>query len=296
MVEGRARLLRTAVGVHTETQGRKEGGPSPLPLAGGGGGGPVTARITIYAFEFVWHMHNVVKCDGLTERLWIMAVSAADIKLLWGRAAGLCSRPGCGVDLTSLPEGKKAYSVGEMAHVIARSAAGPRGNGLGGDDSYDNLVLLCPTCHRHVDKSEEGTFPADLLFRWKADHEKRVAALGTSERYQTNEDLCRAVSVKLAKNYSIWKQFGPESDAARADPNSNAYDIWEIRRADSIVPNNRSIINAISANEALLNGRQIKAFAAFFAHAEAYERHTHQPIENYPRFPLEFEKAFQYGE
>jgi hypothetical protein len=41
-----------------------------------------------------------------------MAILEADIKLLWGRAAGICSRPGCQEDLTRLVEGSKNYNVG----------------------------------------------------------------------------------------------------------------------------------------------------------------------------------------
>lgn len=221
-----------------------------------------------------------------------MAVSEADIKLLWGRAAGMCSRPGCGVDLTSLPEGKSAYTVGEMAHVIARAAAGPRGDGKGGDNSYPNLILLCPTCHRHVDKAPEGEFSVELLNEWKAAHEDHIRTLGASQRFSQEEDLARAVRTKLAANYAAWRDFGPESGVARHDPSSNAFDIWELRRSDTIVPNNRAIVNMINANVGLLRDKQIEAFADFCSHAEAYEAHVNSAIDRYPLFPKHFEEAF----
>lgn len=221
-----------------------------------------------------------------------MPISEADIKLLWGRAAGMCSRPGCGIDLTSLPEGRDAYTVGEMAHVIARSASGPRGDGKGGNDTYANLVLLCPTDHRHVDKAPDGEFPPELLHQWKNAHEKRIRALGSEQRYETITDLSKAVRALLAKNYAIWKSLGPRSSAAANDPSSNLHVIWELRRADSIVPNNRKIMNYIKANEHLLEDRQIAAFAEFCVHAEAYEAHVHSPVDAYPIFPVSFEEAF----
>lgn len=101
-----------------------------------------------------------------------MPISDPDIKLLWGRAAGICSNPQCQKDLTILLEHVGAgYIIGEMAHVIARQPGGPRGRVEGGSDSYQNLVLLCPSCHRMIDKAPEGEFPEDLLFQWKAGHE-----------------------------------------------------------------------------------------------------------------------------
>lgn len=224
-----------------------------------------------------------------------MAISEADIKLLWGRAAGMCSRPGCGVDLTSLPEGRNPYTVGEMAHVIARSAQGPRGDGKGSDNSYQNLILLCPTCHRHVDKAPDGEFEADELRRWKREHEGRIRALGAEHRFGNFDQLAMAVNSKLIENRVLWETFGPKSKIAEDDPGSNAFDIWELRRADRIVPNNRSIINMIRVNEGLLSEGQRRAFADFQAHTGAYEHHVDNPLDSYPLFPSSFEEAFSRG-
>lgn len=221
-----------------------------------------------------------------------MAVTERDIKLLWGRAAGMCSRPGCGVDLTRLPQGKNAYIVGEMAHVIARAADGPRGDGVGSDNSYDNLILLCPTCHRDVDKGPKGEFPSDLLYQWKAAHEDQVRKLGTSLHFLKATDLSKAVRIKLTQNRAVWRDFGPKSETALNDASSNAFDIWLLRRCDTIVPNNRTIINMIEANVELLNQPQIEAFADFRSHAEAYEDHVNNALDRYPTFPNKFEEAF----
>lgn len=224
-----------------------------------------------------------------------MAVSEPNIKLLWGRAAGMCSRPGCGVDLTSLPEGRDPYTVGEMAHVIAHSAQGPRGNGKGGDDTYANLILLCPTCHRHVDKAPEGKFTAEELHAWKAEHEERRLSFGSEQRFQSADELAKSVRALLSKNQAIWKNFGPKSEVAERDPGSNAFNIWELRRVDTVVPNNRTIINLIKANEKLLSPTQIDAFAEFCVHASAYEEHIRNPLDFYPTFPKKFEEEFANG-
>lgn len=107
-----------------------------------------------------------------------MSITSIDEKLLWGRAAGLCSNPKCRDDLTKLVT-KGGYTIGEMAHVIAKKEKGRRGVVGGGSDSYSNLILLCPTCHTHVDKAPEGTYSEELLHSWKAEVEElRTSKLG----------------------------------------------------------------------------------------------------------------------
>ncbi len=117
--------------------------------------------------------------------------------------------------------------------------------------------------------------------------------MGSHQDPVTKAELAKAVRILLAKNRSIFQAFGPTSHAAH-DPSSNAHAIWELRRKDSIVPNNRSIVNLIKANENLLGEDQLEAYADFCAHAEAYEAHVYSPVDTYPTFPENFEDAFRY--
>ncbi|WP_271183643.1 HNH endonuclease, partial [Novosphingobium resinovorum] len=75
--------------------------------------------------------------------------------------------------MAEISEDGESYLTGEMAHIVARQAEGPRGDGVGGDNSYENLILLCPTCHTRIDKAPND-FPVALLQKWKADHEAWV--------------------------------------------------------------------------------------------------------------------------
>lgn len=64
--------------------------------------------------------------------------------------------------------------MGEMAHVIGRKPGGPRSDSSAGtDDSYDNLILLCPNHHTMIDKAYSD-FPAWKLRQWKTDWEEQV--------------------------------------------------------------------------------------------------------------------------
>ena len=174
-----------------------------------------------------------------------MAVRTKDIKKLWGLAARRCSRPGCSEQcirfLTDDPT-----VIGEMAHVIARRPSGPRGIATGGDDTYENLILLCPTHHTEIDKSPEGTFPAENLFAWKEEHEMRVTKALEAPKFATRRCLAVYVQRLLLQNYTVWKTCGPESDAAESNPLSNLAYIWSLRKLGTIIPNNRCIVVAIA--------------------------------------------------
>lgn len=222
-----------------------------------------------------------------------MAISDNTSKLLWGRAAGICSNPGCREDLTVLVEGNRSFNVGEMAHVIAKSPKGPRGESGGGSDEYENLVLLCPTCHRTADKAPEGMYPPELLHRWKSDHERAIRASGTNRVYSSAEELKTFVVRTLAENHALWRSIGPKSETATTNPGSNLHEAWTLRKLDTIVPNNTKIVNAIEANIGLLSREEMLAFFDFKSHAAAWERHQYQKLDTYPQFPTQFEELMR---
>jgi hypothetical protein len=220
------------------------------------------------------------------------AVSEKDLKLLWGRAAGICSNPGCRQELTSDLERSGPINLGEMAHVIARQPAGPRGDGRGGDNSYGNLILLCPTCHAIIDKAPED-YPAEKLREWKRVWEAEVRNLGSDKKFETIETLKSAVMRLLIENHQIWADFGPNSEAAKADPGSNLETVWRLKKLDTIIPNNIRIVNMIESNEGLLNQAQYALYSKFKSHAAAFERNQYHRLDTYPLFPSDFDKEFR---
>src|SRR6185437_3196933 len=181
-----------------------------------------------------------------------MTISDMDIKKLWGKSAGRCAYPGCNIDCVPHLDGSNPTVVGEMAHIIARQEGGPRGQRGGGANTYDNLILLCPTHHTMVDKAPEGTYPARLLLQWKHDHEASVARAHQGAVKPNRDAWFDAVNRLLIENHSIWKTYGPESEEAARNPMSSAAEIWVLRKLGKVVPNNRTIINLIDANKGLL--------------------------------------------
>ena len=178
-----------------------------------------------------------------------------------------------------------------MAHVIARRPSGPRGIATGGDDTYENLILLCPTHHTEIDKSPEGTFPAENLFAWKEEHEMRVTKALEAPKFATRRCLAVYVQRLLLQNYTVWKTCGPESDAAESNPLSNLAYIWSLRKLGTIIPNNRCIVVAIHNNADLFDVEGYEAACAFIEHAEGFEINCYERVEDVPRFPKRFEEV-----
>ncbi len=114
------------------------------------------------------------KREGMASR----RISEKTIKIVWARAGGICSYPGCYKSLILSPESPDdPHAVlGEMAHIVGHSEDGPRGEGpfRGADrDGPDNLLLLCTDHHTLIDQQPESYSPAHL-YSMKDEHERWV--------------------------------------------------------------------------------------------------------------------------
>ena len=221
-----------------------------------------------------------------------MAIGIVDTKILWGRAGGRCSKPGCEEDLTALVDSGN-YIVGEMAHVIGNKPSAARATPDGGADTYDNLILLCPTHHTHIDQAPEGAYPAEMLHEWKRNQEAEIYDAGRAPKFDSFTKLHIEVARLLASNKATFDALGPMSEAAQSDPSSNAYLVWELRRIDKILPNNRKILNLIDVNaDLIMDIPTIKAIEKFRVHVESYEKHVYKRLDSYQLFPAEFSEVF----
>jgi hypothetical protein len=116
-----------------------------------------------------------------------MAIPQKDIKLLWGRAASLCSL--CKAPLSADKiHADGAYLTGEQAHIVGEKDDAARGKSIlppDERDSYHNLILLCPQCHTTIDRNEDD-YPIERLHILKSKHELAVQA--------RLEDMARAAT------------------------------------------------------------------------------------------------------
>ncbi|WP_159621476.1 HNH endonuclease [Ruania rhizosphaerae] len=108
-----------------------------------------------------------------------MAITPQTSKVLFSRARDLCAYPACHVRLTSdqvnVATGESnAIVLGEQAHIRSPRPDGPRydvdypSEKL---DSPENVILLCPTHHRMIDKDGGSGYSVDELVEMKRHHE-----------------------------------------------------------------------------------------------------------------------------
>jgi hypothetical protein len=126
------------------------------------------------------------------------------VKILWGRSGNRCAFPGCKIELTS--DGEES-TLGEMAHIVADSPNGPRGESdLTPEqrDEYSNLILLCPTHHTLIDSNPEE-WSVEKLKQIKAEHENWVSRQLEQERIIINA-IDNSAFIESREN--AWLEFG----------------------------------------------------------------------------------------
>jgi hypothetical protein len=99
---------------------------------------------------------------------------------LWTLSAGRCEYRGCNKPLwkdeLSMAKMNNAY----IAHIVADSPNGPRGNEERSPllaKSFSNLMLMCDAHHRLIDEEDVDGHPESLLIEMKKEHEKRIELL-----------------------------------------------------------------------------------------------------------------------
>ena len=106
-----------------------------------------------------------------------MSISVRNRKILWAKAGNQCAFLGCwqALVVTSDDIGPTVV-VGHEAHIVSGSPDGPRGHDMmpeEGVDSYDNVILLCPTHHTIVDGAPD-IFTRHVMIDMKRTHESRI--------------------------------------------------------------------------------------------------------------------------
>lgn len=111
---------------------------------------------------------------------------------LWALAAGRCQFAGCNKLLIGdLVAGKEDGKFGFIAHIVADSENGPRGDKVRSPllaRDIKNLMLLCPIHHKEIDVDHAKDYPEDVLITMKREHETRIETV-------TDMDADRAAHV-----------------------------------------------------------------------------------------------------
>jgi len=194
------------------------------------------------------------------------------------------------------------HTLGEMAHIKGNNPGSNRYDAMQSDDernSYENLILLCPTHHTLIDKPEnEAHYTAEKLHQMKVDHEASISNRLNMQKIDDLDQLMDKLSVLMAENHQAWEQYGPLSDNAKKYPHSDEiYTLWTSARLSIIVPNNRKAKELLVENRNLFPRDRQKIVSRFLAHVESYEKWVNDeiPYQAVLRFPTEFEKLV-FGE
>lgn len=143
---------------------------------------------------------------------------------LWARAAGRCQYRGCNQDLVGdLIAGNQDALFGFIAHIVADSADGPRGDPFRSPalcKRLDNLMLMCATHHKLIDVDGLADHPEPLLLAMKADHEARVALLAGIDEDRASHVLRFGASIgtneALVSTRAIFTAMPPDHHPASA--------------------------------------------------------------------------------
>lgn len=132
--------------------------------------------------------------------------SGKALNLVWARSAGRCQFDGCNEDLTAhLVAGSRSANKGYVAHMIASSSQGPRGDTQKSKDlakDPDNVMLLCDGCHREIDREHPEKYPEERLRQMKQRHEAWIRR-AVSLQPQSQSHILRFTSRVEANETSV---------------------------------------------------------------------------------------------
>lgn len=215
---------------------------------------------------------------------------------LFSGAAGHCQRPDCLCPLFPAEMGGDRH-IAEMAHVIPHGDEGPRHSerpdGEFQADSFENLILLCPTCHTIVDKDPDG-YSRSTMLSWKSNHFAALAHKQGIRTYEERGHARQALLATMAENKAIWNEFAP-SDGSRFefDPESEAARTWEQRVRGVILPNHFRIQAIVKANMYHLTEVERQTFAQYQEHVRGLsERHICGVARAATRYPSAMDGVF----
>lgn len=224
------------------------------------------------------------------------AIPTATRLRLFGAASGHCQKPDC-LDALFPAEMGGDKHIAEMAHVIPHGDDGPRHEDRPADDfdadTFDNLILLCPTCHTKIDKDPKA-YPRNILLDWKVNHLARLARKQGIKAYDDREQARAAIAGIQAENRAIWEKFAPEQGSEfEYNPESGTAVAWDQRVRSVILPNHFRALAIIEANLRLATEYERRTFAEYQEHVRGLaERHVCGVAGRAIRFPGSMEGMF----
>ena len=198
---------------------------------------------------------------------------------LFADSGGYCQRGDCTRKLFLDVRGVNIH-IAEIAHIIAAADDGPRANVILEPQErghYDNLILLCPSCHTEIDKAP-AAYPDKLVANWKRNHVDRLREVFGVVKYESRRNLRDAVEPILSANKAIFDEYGPHREYSD-DPEAEEAHTWKRKVVTSILPNSRRVLAVLDANRSLLSAQEKSVLELFRQHVDDLTaRHLGAPL------------------
>lgn len=191
---------------------------------------------------------------------------------LYAESMGRCMNPSCQRELFC-----KNGDIIEKAHIVPYSKRA--------DNSYENLVLLCPNCHTEFDKNH--AFTTEEVLGWKELRKKELENV-FNKKFETFEDLKKEITPILMENKAIYERY-------YLNDNKKLWEIFEHK----ILINNRKLKMLFLANYSLIQRHQNKSYSnlayiqTFLLHIDEFEAtRTEKEKTREVLFPKEINSMF----
>ena len=177
-------------------------------------------------------------------------ISAYVERRLWAESAGKCMNPDCRADLF-ISNG----DIAERAHIVPYCKSA--------ENTFDNLILICPNCHTNFDKN--SAFTADEVRKWKSIRHAEIDRV-FGKTFSSFDDLRKEAAPLLARNKSIYENYYMK-DKRR---------LWDVFEKEIIV-NNRKLCTLFESNLCLFQNHKDNSFSNqaavrdFIDHAKEFE-------------------------
>ena len=191
---------------------------------------------------------------------------------LYAESMGRCMNPDCQEELF-----KDNGDIIEKAHITPFCDTT--------DNSFENLIVLCPNCHMNFDKN--SAFSSDEVKMWKQTREQEFDRI-FSEKYATFDDLSNKVAPLLLENKTIYENYYLDDKK----------ELWN-KFEGKILANNRKLRKILENNFDLIQRHHDKNYSnlelvhSFLSHIDEFEATRLEEEKNrHALFPVKINSMF----
>ena len=191
---------------------------------------------------------------------------------LYAESMGRCMNPSCEIELF-LTNG----DIAEKAHIIPYCETE--------DNSFENLILLCPNCHTNFDKN--SSFDEDEIKTWKSKRQEQLSEI-FAQKFNKFQELEEIVKPILEENKSIYENYYLQGNKR----------LWD-KSEEKLLINNKKLKTLLKSNKGLIQDTERKEYSnlevvnQFLVHIdEFYETRDEEDKIRTALFPKKINSIF----